>query len=105
MSYNFQKSDDTLKMQLIRMQLETICYSQIKLKKSTPSKIQAYSEFWLQICKENNIVPENDFREEYVIFEKESLLKFAPEATYSNMEQKAMITLQKMNIDLSKLNL
>ena len=40
-----------------------------------------------------------------ITLKKESLLKFAPEATFTNMEQKAKITLQKMDIDLSELNL
>lgn len=105
MTYNFQKSDNTLKMQLVRMQLETICYSRLKLKTSSESIIEKYSNFWLRICQENDIVPENDFREEFLTFEKESLLKFAPEATFSNMEQKAKLTLQKMDIDLSELEL
>lgn len=105
MSYDFKKSDDTLKMQLIRMQLETIAYTRIKRNLSDASIIDTYSTFWLRICQDYNIVPENDFREEFITFEKESLLKFAPATTFINMEQKAKITLQKMNIDLSELNL
>lgn len=103
MSYNYQKSDNTLKAQLIRIQLETIAFCRIKRGLSDRYIVDKCETFWLSECKALGIEPENSFKDEFKTFEEESLLKFAPEATYVNMEEKAKITLKKMSIDISDL--
>ena len=105
MTYNYKKSDNTMKAQLIRMQLETIAFCRIKREVSDRSIILEMSSFWEKQCKALEITPENNFETEFDEFEKESLLKFAPEATYVNMEEKAKLTLKKMNVDIVDLNL
>ena len=100
--YNYTKSDNTLKMQLVRMQLEALLYSYIKLGKKTYNDINEYEEYWLNLCHENEIIPDNSFKKEFLEFEKESLLKFAPEHTFKNMVKKVFLTLERMNVNLSE---
>jgi hypothetical protein len=100
MTYNYKKSDDTLKMQVLRMQLETIAYCRIKLEKSDKHIIKDYEKIWLNICAEHDIKPENNFVEEYERFEVETLLKFAPSTTLENSESKAILKLEQLGCSI-----
>ena len=99
MTYNYKKSDDTLKMQVIRMQLETIAYCKIQLNKANKEIIQQFEKIWLDLCKDHNIIPENNFINEFIDFEKETLLKFAPKSTLENSESRAILKLKSLNFE------
>jgi len=99
MSYNYEKSDKTLQLQLVRMQLETIAYCRISRGLATESLVDTYEALWLSLCKKDGITPANSFKDEFKTFQKESVLKFAPEKTFINMEEKAKITLKKFGIN------
>ncbi|MCB0279095.1 MAG: hypothetical protein KDD94_06325 [Calditrichaeota bacterium] len=98
---DYKKSDQTLKLQLLRMQLELLCYCRIKLGRDSEILISTMEQFWLARCSEERITPDNQFVTEYNSFQNDTLLKFAPEETLINMAEKAQITIKKMGYDLT----
>lgn len=96
---DYPKADITLKLQALRMQLETLAYVRIKLKKADESIIEDFSKAWLNCCKQEEVEPENSFHEEFKEFQKETVLKFAREKTLENMEKKSLLTIEKMGFD------
>ncbi len=98
---DYPKADATLKLQFLRMQLEVIAYSRIQRKLVTENILATFEEFWLAACEAADIVPANNFMDEYSDFSEKSLLKFAPDKTYENMEIKAFMTIEKngFNVD------
>lgn len=98
MTIDTRKSDLTLKMQFIRMQFEVIAYGRIKRGLSDRSIVENLSKLWLDICTENEIIPVNNFVDEFTHFDEETILKFAPEATLINMEEKSFLNLEKNGI-------
>lgn len=100
---DYPKADATLKIQFLRMQLEIIAYSRIQRKLATESILSKFEEFWLAACREAEIVPANNFMDEYAEFSEKSLLKFAPDQTYANMEIKAFMTIEKNGFDVGEI--
>lgn len=99
MDLNPIKSDLTLQMQVIRMQFEIIAYCRIKRGISKPDIVQKLSSLWNSICESNEIIPNNNFITEYNDFVDQTVLKFAPDETLINMEEKAYLSLEKQNIN------
>lgn len=100
---DYPKADRTLKLQFLRMQLEVIAYSRINRKLATESILAKFEEFWLAACKQAEIEPANNFMDEYAEFSEKSLLKFAPDKTYENMEIKAFMTIEKNGFDVEEI--
>jgi hypothetical protein len=101
MTYNFEKSDNTLLMQKLRMQLESYAYAKIRLGEAKYSLLECFEKFWLNECKKREIVPENNFQEEFADFEQHTVMKFAPKKTFENTIKKTEILLHKLGYDIS----